>query len=485
MRFFTRTRTAPAWLRGAVVALAAAGTLPLAGCSTDSVLTVEDPDIIYPEQVTTAAGADAVRLGALTRLNAATSGIEDISGAASDGIFLIGGLFADEWLNGDSFIARQEVDQRVITPQNNFVTDANRALHRARLAAEQAIQLLAQYNPAAPAWQVAEMHFVMAYATNLLAEHFCSGLLFSTLGADGREQYSAPITTTAAFQRALKHAEDGLALVAAGTTANDVRVRHALQVTRGRILLNLNRPADAAAAVAGVPTGYRYQMLHSETTRSNVMWIRNNSQRRYTVGNREGGTTGTNGNGINFATAGDPRVPVCVGGDAACRAIGVTNNRRDDLLQPFHVQMIWTGRDASVTLVGGVEARLIEAEAQLRAGSAASALTALNALRVTATGGAGTGGVAGLAALTDAGTDRARVDQLFRERAFWLFSRGHRMGDLRRLIRQYARPANEAFPSGTWHKTGNYGADVTMPTPQAEQNNPELRGKEICMDRNA
>lgn len=482
MRSFL-ARTAPSWLRAASVAamVAAAGALSTAGCSSDTLLQVEDPDIIYPENVNTAAGADAVRLGALTRLNAATSGLEDVSGSASDGIFLVGGLFADEWLNGDSFIARQEVDQRVVTPQNDFTTGANRSLHRTRLAAEQALQLMAQYNAAAPSWQVAEMHFVLAYVTNLLAEHFCSGLFFSTL-VEGREQYSAPVTTTAAFERALKHADDGLAL-ATGTTANDLRVRYALQVTRARILLNLNRPAEAAAAVAGVPTTFRYQMLHSETTRSNAMWVRNNLQRRYTVGNREGGTNGTNGNGINFATAGDPRVPVCVGGDAACRAIGVTNNRRDDLLQPYHVQMVWPARETPVTLVGGVEARLVEAEAQLRAGNASGSLATLNALRAAT--GAGSGGVAGLTPLTDPGTERARVDQLFRERAFWNFGRGHRVGDLRRLMRQYGRTANEAFPSGAWHKGGSYGPDVTLPTPQAEQNNPQLQGKEICLDRNA
>jgi len=52
---------------------------------------------------------------------------------------------------------------------------------------------------------------------------------------------------------------------------------------------------------------------------------------------------------------------------------------------------------------------------------------------------AGSGGVAELAALTDPGTAEARVDLLFRERAFWFFLTGHRQGDLRRLIRQYGR----------------------------------------------
>ncbi|HEX8358988.1 MAG TPA: RagB/SusD family nutrient uptake outer membrane protein [Longimicrobium sp.] len=124
-----------------------------------------------------------------------------------------------------------------------------------------------------------------------------------------------------------------------------------------------------------------------------------------------------------------------------------------------------------------MEARLIEAEAQLRAGNAAGSLATLNALRTTVTG---------LTPLADAGTDAGRVDQLFRERAFWNFGRGHRVGDLRRLIRQYGRAPDTVFPTGTWHKNdAQYGADVTIPVPAAEQNNANTQGAEICLNRTA
>lgn len=463
-RMISKTR-ARRGLRGAsrlaALVLIAAGA---AGCS--DVLTVEDPDILEPTDVQSAAGADAVRLGTLARLNGATSGGGDVT----DNMFLLGGLFADEWINGDSFIARQEIDQRVITPENNFLTGASRTLNRARLGAEQALALLAQHNPGAPGWHFAEMHFVQAYTVNLLAEHLCSGLVFSSV-VEGEEQYGSPITTQAAFERALKSAEDGLARIT-GTTADDVRVRNALQVTRGRILMNLNRPAEAATAVAGVPTNFRYRMIHAlaREANRNVIVTRNNVNRRYSVGNREGV------NGLNFANAGDPRVPVCVGGDPACRAIGVTRSDRDDLLRPFHVQMIWAREDSSVTIVSGIEARMIEAEAQLRAGATTASLATLNAARATVTG---------LAPLTLATTEAGRVDQLFRERAFWFFSRGHRVGDLRRLIRQYGRPAETVFPTGAWHKNdARYGTDVTIPVPAAEANNPNP-GSGVCLGREA
>ena len=437
--------------------------------STEELLSVTDPDIINPIDVASAAGANVVRIGALARLNAATSG----GTSGDEGIFMLGGLFADEWNNGDSFIARQEIDQRIITIQNNFLTSANRSLHRARLSAIQAIDLLKEFNPTGPAAELAEMYFVLAYVENIVAEHYCSGIVFSSV-ANGEPVYGEPSTVAETFALALAHADSGLALIT-GTTASDLRVRNALRVTKGRILLNLNRPADAATAVGtattGVPTNFIYQTLHSQATRDNQIWAFNNSARRYSVSTAEGV------NGLNFATANDPRLPICQGGDAACRAIGVTQTVRDDLTQPIYVQRIWPTRDSPVTIASGIEARLIEAEGALRAANPTGALALLNAARTTVTG---------LAPLADAGTDAARVDQLFRERAFWMFSTGHRTGDMRRLIRQYGRAANSVFPTGAWHKAGNYGSDVTIPIPQAEQNNPNVPGgADTCIDRAA
>ena len=441
------------------LAVTAIAALPMASCSPTEFLEVEDPDIIDPGEVQSAAGANSARLGALARFNWATTGVP---AGGDESLLMLGGMFADEWINGDSFIARHEVDRRGINPDNTFLTAANRQLHRARLSAEQAVELLAQWVPNAPAWQVGEMHLIQAYVVNILAEHYCDGLVFSTVD-DGREVYGSPVTVAQAFERALDHANDGLALTF-GTDTASLRVQRALQVIKGRILLNLNRPADAATAVAGVPTAFQYVMQHSATTSTNQYFLLNASSRRYSVGNLEGT------NGLNFATAADPRVPVCLGGTTGC----VTQNNRDDLSQPFHVQRIWTTATAPVAIITGVEARMIEAEAQLRAGDTTASLATLNTARATVTG---------LTPLVDAGSTAARVDQLFRERAFWLFGRGTRVGDLRRLIRQYNRTANSVFPTGTWHKGGTYNTDVNMPVPQAELNNPNV--EQSCLNRNA
>ena len=447
--------------------LAVVGTLALAACNVSDVLKVTDPDVINPSDVQSAAGASAVRYGAIARLNSATSG----GSTGSEGLFLLSGLLADEWNNGDSYIDRQSVDERVINPSNSFLTDVDRMLHRARLSATQAAQLLQKYSPSGPPSDIAEMYFIQAYVENVIGENYCNGLILSTV-VNGAEVYGSPMSTTDAFNLALAHADSGIALIT-GTSAADLRVKDALMVTRGRILLNLDRPADAALAVAGVPTSFVYQNLHSQATNDNQIWSYNNIARRYSV------STGEGTNGLDFATANDPRIPICTGGDTKCKAIGATFSTRDDGSTPLFVQMIWPTRDASVTIVGGVEARMIEAEAAFRAGNPAGAIAKLNQARSE-------GGVAGLpATLTDPGTDAARVDLIFRERAFWLFSTGHRVGDMRRLIKYYNRSAESVFPTGAWHKGGNYGTDVNFPVPQAEQNNPNLPSAQTCTDRNA
>ena len=70
---------------------------------------------------------------------------------------------------------------------------------------------------------------------------------------------------------------------------------------------------------------------------------------------------------------------------------------------------------------------------------------------------------------------------LFSERARWLWLTGHRLSDLRRLIRQYNRVANAVFPSGAYFKGGSYGSDVNFPIPIDEENNPHFSQ---CIDRN-
>ena len=92
-----------------------------------------------------------------------------------------------------------------------------------------------------------------------------------------------------------------------------------------------------------------------------------------------------------------------------------------------------------------------------------------------------------MAPLVTPTSDTAAISLLFNERARWLWGTGHRLNDLRRLERDaairggFGRPDSTVFPHGAYFKNGLvYGADVNLPLPVDEQNNP---GVQACLDR--
>jgi len=447
------------WRAGLLAGVLAAATT-LTACNTEQVLDVTDPDIINPSDVSTAAAADALRLGALYRFQVATTGTTGTN--SGDTEFLVGGMLADEWRSSDTFLQRNQIDRRAITTDNAEVDGPYRLTQRVRLASTQAIEQLTKFN--APGWQIGQMYIIKAYAENQLAEDFCSGVPFSTV-ENGAEVFGSPTTTAEALALALAHTDSALKATT-GTTANDISIRNAARVLAGRILLNMGQYKAAGDTIASVPTSYAWVNQHSDNTVYNAAWSFNNSVGRLFVSNGEGT------NGLNFYGANDPRLPVCA-------IIGTTKTgcgTDTPVAKPFDpstppgppalaIQQKWPTRTSSVNLMTGIEARLIEAEAAFKAGNPAGMVAKLNQARTE-------GGVTGLAAnLTDPGTDAARIDLLFTERALWLYGTGHRLGDLRRLVRQYNRGAESVYPTGSWWKGGNYGNQVTLPIPQSEETN--------------
>jgi hypothetical protein len=100
------------------------------GCDsvTDSLLEVEDPDLILPGNVNSPQGAIAVANGALGRLRQAT--------ASGDCCWMYSGLLADEWTTSSTFIQNDEIDQRRVQLLNTGVTGSFRTVNRVRTACE-------------------------------------------------------------------------------------------------------------------------------------------------------------------------------------------------------------------------------------------------------------------------------------------------------------------------------------------------------------
>ena len=469
--------------RGAAIGIAAVALVATA-CSTDRLLQANDPDIINPADVESTLGADAVRVGALARLQTALFSSDVTNG---EGIYLLGGLLADEWKSGNTFWQTDEIDQRVMRVDNANISGSYRQLHRVRTAANQALDLLKRYPATAgndaviQKGKVAQMYLVRGAAEMQLAESWCNGLAFSD-GTSTDIKFGQPMTTQEAMTIALASFDSATA--ALGTDTLSVRVRDAAAIGRGRAYLWLNNYAQAKAAVQGVATTYAWLMSFSQSSGfDNGTWSINNNQKRYTVGDSidTAPNATLEGAALPFVTAADPRVPTLANGNSF-----QTN-------MPNFVQRIWTAREQAVPIFSGLDARLIEAEADLASGQSAAYLTTLNALR---TGPTRIGDpnaaitISGMGALTDPTTPALRVAQFFREKAFWTFGRGQRLGDSRRQVRQYTRPQNQVFPSGAFFKGGSFGTDMNFPIPQTEQNNPNYTtpaGSTFngCTDRNA
>jgi len=438
-------------------------------CSTDSILEVEDPDLILPSNVNSLTGARAVANGAIGRFINITAGAE--------GTWLYGGLLTDEWSTSSTFIQNDETDQRKVQLLNTQVTSWFRNINRVRTAANQAIPLLQQYDSTNKAL-IAEMYFARGFAEMQLALDFCNGIPLSD-GAGQEVVYDTPRTGQEVFTVAV--ASFDTAISRAGTDAQSVLVATAAKIGKGRALMALNDYAGAAAAVAGIPTAFKYQHTFSLTTTTNIIWGQGFSAKRYSVGDSIDGNNRDIlvRNAIPFTSAKDPRLPVTDTKFTPPATVGQDGGTIMRLTTLYD-------RLTPIDVVNGTDARLIEAENQLKTGDVSGWLATLNGLRNgtnrVLTIGTVTLSATALPNLTDPGTPDGRINLLFREKAFWTFARGQRLGDERRLVRQYGRPSTAVFPEGVHFKAGNFGSDVNLPVVTDEENNPNFTG---CLDRNA
>ena len=425
------------------------------GCD---LLDTDQPNIVEPEDVETEAGALSRRVGAISDFSFAQDG----DGTQfEDGHILLSGLMSDEFMLSTTPPTEQEVDQRRVFENNSTLYDLFHNLHRARAAAEAAAGALRELRAEPDADNfIGEMLSLAGFTYIYFGESFCSGVPFSHLEGD-QVVYGTPQTTDQMFQTAVARfdaalAEPGVVAELDPEAEQEPEITYLAAVGKGRALLDRGLFAEAAAAVVDVPTEFQYVTEHADSPLRlqnaiysfSVGWL-------WSVADLEGDV------GLPYRTAEDPRVPFLDEESA-----GLDNTT------PQFTLLKYPDASASVVVADGIEARLIEAEALLQASNLGGMTAILNLLRATQ----------GLDPLGQPGTQDEGVDQLFSERAFWMFATGHRLGDMRRLIRQYGRTAEETFPGGVYLKGGSYGTDVNLPMPQEEGNNPNFAG---CIDRNA
>lgn len=392
---------------------------------------------------------------------------------------LASGLLTDELAAGDlggcqssSFscaLGLDSVDARHIPGDSYFSTLYN-SLQGARNAASLGVGALAAYAPAVSPALRGHLHALIGYTDLLLADLYCSGVPLSTLNFNGTTAftYAASSTTTQVYLAALAQFDTAIAL-----SGDSIGILNLARVGKGRTWLQLGQFDSAEAAVVNVPDNFSYQFLVDWTGGGPVgnSLFYSSSGSGFTMVDREGLT------GLPYLS-GDPRTAA---------ELFTTNNYG----QPVYLPVKYGGATpaiAPITVADWIEGRLIRAEAALHAGDVTDWLSQLNDLRSTAMVQGQTGPLSQLTdpglGLSSADADTARVNLLFRERAYWLFLTGHRQGDLHRLIRQYHRLPNQVYPTGSYSavQIGSYGGDVDLSIPDEEQDNPKFHG---CLSRGA
>jgi len=462
--------------RWAAVATAAAVVLAATGCNLkDTLLEPQNPGIIDESAVNSPSAALALKVGAIGRL-------KNLVNCGGECLWEEGGHLADEFKNSDFQPTRQDVDQRTMTISNTILSYNGVTTIRGFLRT--AIDKMREFLPNNTA-DIAELYMGLGFVEMSMAETYCNG---TPLGRtiDGLVDYSdasfKPLTNAEVYAVALAHLDSALTIVGSATDAASTDVRRASLIVKARILVDQKQFSAAAAVVpvSAVPAGYQYMWTTATSSNNDDLgiWSLNNSVARITVSDSfdiVNGQVNLIRNAIPFASANDPRVPV-IRGDAATPKVVA-----EDGVTPLFIQRIWPNRDDPIPMVSAIDARLIEAEAKLNANDIPGMMTILNQLRTDRPriGNFTPGAMTALAAPT---TQDAAVTLFFREKAFWTFGRGQRLGDLRRLIRQYGRTEDKVFPTGVYYKGGVYGKDVNFPIPDAEYVNPQFKG---CLDRNA
>ena len=448
-------RTNISWnLRSALALVAIAVSAVLTACDrvTDPLLKVETPDIVTPDKASSAAGAQSLFIAAQGDFARFIGG--DRGGSSPLGLNLTGGLLADELISSRS--GTEHLDNRAIVPAGFPVSTWNQ-VGASYTRILRAIRGIETFPPATGGPdQLALLHAMEGMLLTVTAEHYCNGIPLWD-GQSDTDPATVTLSTAELYTRAIAEFDKAIA----GTTvANTINMA---TIGKARAILDLATPAtlaassaSAASLVAGILTSYKFNVVFGTSTAglNNAIYNWANATKNFGAVDKEGG------NGLDYISSGDPRIKV----DPTKVSAGQDGTRTPALNQ-------YTTPDAPITIASGIEARLIQAESQL-VNNDPTWIVTLNNARATI----------GLGPLTPAPTVAGQQDQLFRERAFWMYLTAHRLGDMRRLVRQYGRGAETVYPTGSYFKGGAYGTDVVLPPFQDETNNPNWAG---CTDSKA
>jgi len=285
---------------------------------------------------------------------------------------------------------------------------------------------------------LAKVYGMRGYAIVQMAEDVCPGFPINDVSPTNEVVYSGPYTTDAALTYGIAQLDSALA-----NGHDSAQALNLARVVKGRALLDLGQYTQAAQAVAEVPADFVY------ATDASIASLGPTCVDCWEGGDRQAVGNGDGGNGLLFVAEHDTaRVPT----------MKTSYTRYAHPSDTLYAQLKYPDQSTRLVVASGMEARLIRAEVLLHENNA-TWIDTLNVLRLAA----------GLPAVPAPTEDTAKVSWLYHERAFWLYMTGRRLGDLRRLIRNYNRTPAQVFPVGAYPLGGEYGSATAIPFIVANQ----------------
>lgn len=441
----------------------------LSACSLDNLVDVEDPEA----GKTLSEGFVRSREGALGLFNTSLvnlkSSVNDISrdvGIFTDEITVIPKT-ADP-IGWTKIEGRYEESDGL--GYKGVVVGWYSGLNRSRVTASQTRQLTRLLNDSTLNFTIAGGYALEGYSILLLAENFCSGVPLTKVTVDGVIEYGHSVSTVDMFKTSISLFDSALAI-----EHDSSRYNVLAKIGKARAYMGLGNYEEAFNAIRSITQADKFELAYTMqvtpgTTSSrptNAFW----AGRRVAAYHDYYDSQIINNEGINGLvwysnpSAIDPRLPVTI-------------VRRNGIPQfTDTVRQAKFAGNSNFPLARWIEGKLIESEYYLSEGDVRW-LESLNEARRTV----------GLPDTTDPGSVDSRVNLLFRERAYWLYLEGHRLADMRRLVRQYGRSPHVVYPVGRYGRQPSsvgmdiYGdAYVFIPDFDEVKNNYKYDG---CINRN-
>ncbi|HEX2093228.1 MAG TPA: hypothetical protein VHG28_12545 [Longimicrobiaceae bacterium] len=417
----------------------AVATFATAGC--DNFLEVENPAVVEASTVDPVADAPVFSLSAQTDM-----------WEAYDDVAVYGGWFSGEIWVDDTFPTRNDIAKRVIDPRNNGTlnTELYTPLQRAIAGNHRVLRLLAgTASENSIHAQRAAMN--LGFSLALLAETFCQGVI-----SQGAQQLGTPLTPAQTLDSAVVYFQRAINMRGQITGTDTVEAKNNLYASRiglARAYLqkgdNQNAAAAAQAALtSGAPASFEYRALKVD-----------DPSNRTRLGNTQYYFTVLRPNLVAppyLRALNDPRI-------GSTRTGQPPTGQGGQLV--FWAQTKFPNWNSPVRIASLLEARYIQAEAQLKLGNPAPATTLIAERRAAGSTVEGDDFATGNPTLIQL------MDQLTRD--FWMEAKH---------LPAWRRNSNEtpyAPRAGTPYYIsvfgGPYGNQTCMPLPVAEtDNNPNF-----------